>query len=464
LIFTEVRFLLFYAMCFVVYWSLRGNMPRKAWLLVCSYVFYAAWDWRFLFLLFGATLMDYFVGLGLARLEDPRKRRGLLVLSLVGNLGTLCLFKYYDFFVVSGAGLLQQLGLHVEPRTLGLVLPVGISFYTFQTMSYVIDVYRRALVPVRSFFDFALFVSFFTHLVAGPIVRAIDLLPQFRRKRTWKDVNVRGCLILFLVGYVKKACISDNIAPTVDALLVNVGAYDGLDLWLGSLLFLVRLYCDFSGYSDMAIATAGLLGYELLINFDFPFVSRSMTEFWRRWHISLVAWLRDYLYRPLGGNRKGPWRTTLNLWLVYFLTGLWHGASWVYVTWGLYFGLFVFLEHALRRKSAPRIPPVIGHLYFLLVLTVGCIIFPAANLTVATDYIRGMFTGGAVVATAGLDQALWLLIAAFGIGHVLAYRRTLAPLAARLNDWQFALSYGVALALMFPWVAPDYAAFIYFQF
>ena len=464
MIFTEVRFLIFFAICFALYWSLRGNTARKVWLLICSYVFYAAWDWRFCGLLFGSTVLDYFVGLGMARIQDQGRRRLLLICSLVANLGTLCLFKYYDFFVKSGAGLLQLMGLHVEPHLLNLVLPVGISFYTFQTLSYAIDSYRRALVPVRSFLDFALYVGFFTHLVAGPIVRAIDLLPQFSRKRTWQDVNVRGCLALFLVGYVKKACVSDNIAASVDAIFAHPGAYGGADLWLGSFLFLVRIYCDFSGYSDMAIATAGLLGYELLINFDFPFVSRSMSEFWRRWHISLVSWLRDYLYQPLGGGRKGPGRMILNLWIVYFLTGLWHGANWTFVTWGLFFGLVVFLENVVRWKGASKVPRVLQHAYVVLLACVGCTLFPAANIGVAAHYIAGMFSGGAAVVTAHLDSAWWLLILAFAVGHVLAYRRTFAPMVARLTDWQFALSYGVVLALMFPFVAPDYAAFIYFQF
>ena len=465
MIFTEVRFLLFFALCFLVYWSLSGNKPRKVWLLICSYVFYGAWDWRFLFLLFGATVLDYVVGLGLSRQEDPRKRKLLLACSLVGNLGCLALFKYYDFFVKSGAGLLQWLGFDVEPRYLNLVLPVGISFYTFQTLSYAIDVYRRALAPVRSFLDFSLFVSFFTHLVAGPIVRAIDLLPQFTRKRTWADVNVRASLVLFFVGYVKKACISDNMAAGVDAIFADPSAYSGGDLWLGSILFALRIYLDFSGYSDMAIATAGLLGYELLINFDFPFVSRSMTEFWRRWHISLVGWLRDYLYYPLGGSRKGPARTILNLWIVFFLTGLWHGANWTYVAWGLYFGGLVVLENFLfRALPNVKLPFFVGNLYVVILGTIGCVFFNARTIGDAWTYIGGLFTGGSSLPTANLDNAFWLLIPAFAAGHVLAYRRTFVPAVQRLTHWQFALLYGVALALMFPWVAPDYAAFVYFQF
>ncbi len=465
MIFTEVRFLLFFAVSFSVYWLLPTNRSRKLWLLAGSYVFYGAWDWRFLALLVGSTLLDFLVGLGLARTDHPARRRWLLACSVVGQIGTLCLFKYYDFFVTSGAEVLAALGLDVEPRVLNLVLPVGISFYTFQTLSYGIDVYRRVLVPVRSFLDFALYVAFFPQLVAGPIVRAIDFLPQLTRKRLWSDVNVRACLILFLVGYVKKACVSDNIAASIDAIFSDAGTYGGADLWLGSSLFLVRTYCDFSGYSDMAIATAGLLGYELRINFDFPFVARSMSEFWRRWHISLVSWLRDYLYLPLGGGRKGLARMVLNLWIVFFLTGLWHGANWACVTWGLYFGLIVFLENAIPWSGAERVPRVLRHGYVILLACTGCTLFASNDLSVAVRYVGGMFTGGAgSAAAASLDDALWILVAMFAVGHVLAYRRTLAPLAARLNDWQFAVSYGVALALMFPWVAPDYKAFIYFQF
>ncbi|HVS16485.1 MAG TPA: MBOAT family O-acyltransferase, partial [Thermoanaerobaculia bacterium] len=334
MIFTELRFLTFFVAVLAVYWALPANRPRKLWLLIMSFAFYAAWDWRFLSLIFFSISVDYLVGRGLGRTAREGPRRALLLASLGANLGLLGFFKYFGFFVEQAIELGALLGLELHRPSLEIVLPVGISFYTFQTLSYSIDVYRRKIEPTRDLLDLALFVAFFPQLVAGPIVRARDFLPQLERARRWAEVRAAPHLTLFLLGFIKKACVSDNVAATVDAYFAAPQAYDAAGAWIAVLLYAIQIYCDFSGYSDMAIASAGLLGYDLGPNFQHPYVAASPREFWQRWHISLSTWLRDYLYVPLGGNRHGEPRTHRNLMLTMLLGGLWHGAAWSFVLWG----------------------------------------------------------------------------------------------------------------------------------
>ena len=348
MIFTELRFVLFFLVVLAVHWALRSHGARKNWLLVTSYVFYGAWDWRFLFLMAGSTALDYFCGLWLGSTDDPRRRRFAMALSLVGNLGSLALFKYYDFFVESAASLLRSIGFEADTHTLGLVLPAGISFYTFQTLSYTIDVYRRELPVARNFRDFALFVSFFPQLVAGPIVRASDFLPQLDQQSRLADARFRALLFLFLAGFVKKACIADNLAAAIDPVFADPGAHSPSTLWLAAAGYYTQIYCDFSGYSDMAIATAGMLGYRLPINFAFPMLATSITTAWRRWHISLSTWFRDYLYIPLGGNRGSKAFVVRNTMIIFVVSGFWHGANWTFVAWGALNALF-FLPLVLRN-------------------------------------------------------------------------------------------------------------------
>jgi alginate O-acetyltransferase complex protein AlgI len=467
MLFTELRFFAFFLVAFVVHWALPRNGQRKWWLLGCSYLFYGLWDWRFLLLIFASTLIDYFVGLGLARAETPRSRKALLGISLAGNLGILGFFKYYDFFVTAAADFIGLLGFQAHLPTLELILPVGISFYTFQTLSYSIDVYRRQIPVERNLRDLALFVAFFPQLVAGPIVRAADLLPQFAARRVWSQVTVRSHLTLFLMGFVKKACISDNPAILSDRIFADPQAFTLVERWLGVGLYSLQAYCDFSGYSDMAIACAGLLGYELVINFNFPFFSVSVTDFWRRWHISLMTWLRDYVYIPLGGNRRSPLRTYVNLFLVFSLCGLWHGANWNYVTWGMFNGVFLMIERGANRAGHfdPEKPGLHRRAYTHLVWMIGLVLFRAGNMPDALFYIRGLFwpleTGASA---APVDPAWWILIPAFGLVHWVVYRRFLHARLAALPDWAFAGLYGATVAVVLPFVATDYQPFIYFQF
>jgi D-alanyl-lipoteichoic acid acyltransferase DltB (MBOAT superfamily) len=334
-------------------------LPRRAkviHLLVASYVFYGYWDWRFCSLLAISTIVDYFVGRRLFATEEPRRRKRLLLVSVAVNLGILGFFKYFNFFVGSVEAVAAQFGLHVDSLHLNIILPVGISFYTFQTMSYTIDIYRRRLEPTDSFLDFALFVSFFPQLVAGPIERARNLLPQIARLTNPTRTQVSDGLVLITIGYFKKVLIGDTTGRIVVQIFGQDHLYQSPELLLALLLFSVQIYADFSGYSNIARGLAKLLGLELMVNFEQPYLAANITEFWRRWHISLSSWLKDYLYIALGGNRRGPKRTYVNLMLTMLLGGLWHGASWSFVVWGGLHGLYLAGHKFLlgERRIADR--------------------------------------------------------------------------------------------------------------
>ncbi len=468
MIFTEARFFALFALCFGVYWSLRHHTARKWWILFCSAVFYGAWDWRFLGLMYVSVTMDWTIGWMLGRDPVPGGRRTWLIVSLIGNLGILGFFKYFNWFVSSAVAFGSWLGFEVDAPTLRIVLPVGISFYTFQSMSYTIDVYRRELKPARTYLDFAFFVTFFPQLVAGPIVRAIDFLPQLASMRLWKDVNVRACATLFVIGFIKKACIADNISPTVDLIFASPEAWSALSNWIAVVLYAIQIYCDFSGYTDMAIALAGLLGYQLTLNFDFPYLSTNITEFWRRWHISLSTWFRDYLYIPLGGNRRGPARTYLNLAIVFFVCGLWHGASWNFVVWGLMHGAFLivhrFWKGAVAADSAAgRTAAALGAPLTMLGVLAAWVVFRGegvAKTSTMFEVLLGVRAGGVGEAT-----SLWLaFVSACLAAHIVSRARWFVRWHGCVSDWVYAAGLGVVLALVIPWISDGYKPFIYFQF
>ncbi|HVS64977.1 MAG TPA: MBOAT family protein [Thermoanaerobaculia bacterium] len=468
MIFTELRFLAFFVAALAAYWALPANRPRKVWLLLMSYVFYAAWDWRFLSLIWISTLVDYLVGIALGRTERAGRRRALLIASLTVNLGMLGFFKYFGFFVDSAAGLGALLGFTLHRSTLEIVLPVGISFYTFQTLSYSIDVYRRKIEPARNLLDLALFVGFFPQLVAGPIVRAADFLPQLARIRRWTAVRAAPHLTLFLLGFVKKACISDNVAPSVDAYFATPQAYDAASAWIAVLLYAIQIYCDFSGYSDMAIASAGLLGYDLGPNFRHPYVAASPREFWQRWHISLSTWLRDYLYIPLGGSRRGELATHRNLMITMLLGGLWHGAAWNFVLWGAIHGVALSAHRVWGRWRGERVRRTALAVAAGVALTqawvcLGWIFFRAHDLERAWVTVRSWLLLESPGRTT-LDPWWWLLIVAFAMAHALGARGEWTAAAARWPRWAFAAGYGVAVAIVLLFVQVDVQPFIYFQF
>jgi alginate O-acetyltransferase complex protein AlgI len=468
MIFTELRFLTFFAAVFAVHWALPANRGRKAWLLLVSYAFYAAWDWRFLSLILVSTLVDYLVGLGLSRTDVPRTRRALLITSLLANLGLLGFFKYFGFFVDSALQLGELLGLTLHRPSLEIVLPVGISFYTFQTLSYSIDVFRRKIEPTRDLLDLALFVAFFPQLVAGPIVRAADFLPQLRRLRCWSEVQAAPHLTLFLLGFVKKACVSDNVAPVVDAYFAAPQSYDAAGAWIAVLLYAIQIYCDFSGYSDMAIASAGLLGYDLGPNFRHPYAAASPREFWQRWHISLSTWLRDYLYVPLGGSRGSELATHRNVMVTMLLGGLWHGAAWSFVLWGGLHGVALVGHRLWRRwrgeRERPSWPSIAaGVVLTQLLVCLGWILFRAHDLERAWVTVRSwlLFED---FGTSTVDPWWWVVIAGFALAHLAGARGFRVEAAARCPRWSFALAYGVAVAVVLLFVQVDVQPFLYFQF
>lgn len=359
MLFNSNVFLQFFAAFLLLYYLVRQNLRARNWLLVAaSYLFYGWWDYRFLSLLFISSLVDYLVGLRLDAVGAPGKRRLWLIISLAANLGILGFFKYYGFFVESFAALLEGLGMRVSLQTLNIVLPVGISFYTFQTMSYTLDVYRGKLMPIGNLVTFMAYVAFFPQLVAGPIERASHLLPQMESTRIITRRMVEVGIWLVLWGMFTKVVVADNLAPLVDMAYQQAHPSGPLVI-LGTIAFALQIYGDFSGYSDIARGLAMMLGFDLMINFNLPYLATSIREFWRRWHISLSTWLRDYLYIPLGGNRQGESRAGLNLFITMLLGGLWHGAAWHFVAWGGWHGLGLFVHRwwTRRRIKAPNASP-----------------------------------------------------------------------------------------------------------
>ena len=466
MLFSELRFLPFFLVAFCVHWLLRENRSRKLWLLACSYFFYAAWDWRFLSLILFSTLVDYTVGIRMSR--PGARRRAWLNLSLVVNLGLLGFFKYFNFFIDSAATLLESVGLQPNLPTLQIVLPVGISFYTFQTLSYSIDVWAGRLKPVRSLLDLAFFVAFFPQLVAGPIVRAVDFLPQVTEKRVFARVDVRAALMLFLVGYIKKACISDNLAPYVDEYFANPEGFNALGSWTATLFYAVQLYCDFSGYSDMAIACAALLGYRLILNFYFPYFAGSIAEFWRRWHVSLSSWIRDYLYIVLGGNRGGRGAMYRNLFVALVLCGLWHGAAWRFILFGALqaFALIGRIEWNRRvpeESVAARCMGVLGQPLTFLFFIATLIVFRTIGFADTWVALRSFLF---LQSPGDLDfgPTVFWLFPALALVHYVTYRRWLATWWRKLPAGGFAVAFGLLIAVVQPFVATQSEPFIYFQF
>lgn len=451
---------------------------RNAILLAASYVFYAAWDWRFLGLLMLSTAVDFVLGGALGRLQDARKRRLCVVTSLVVNLGILGIFKYFDFFAESFDSACRALGLHVQTVTLDVVLPVGISFYTFQSLAYTIDVYRRRLKPEPSPLRFALFVAFFPQLVAGPIERPGDLLPQFKRTRhvTWARVSTGAHLIA--VGLFKKVVIADTVARVADAAF-GLGHPSGLQVLVGVYAFAFQIYCDFSGYSDIARGAARCLGFELSRNFDMPYFSASPSEFWRRWHITLSSWLRDYLYISLGGNRRGKGRTFQNLMLTMVLGGLWHGAAWTFVIWGTLHGAILCVYRVIERPLRDRVASfslVIQRLlrFFAVILffhlvCVSWVFFRAEDFTHAVTLLGALVSeptrdpSRALSALGPVRLSFGLVSALLGV-QILQYFKHNRWIVFGSPAPVRGLVYAVA-ALLFVWVGEDGgAAFIYFQF
>ncbi len=394
MLFNSFAFFIFFPIVLGLYWILPFRAQNYM-LLFASYFFYGYWDWRFLSLIAISTIVDYFTGLKIQQENDSnsvdsqRKKKIWLTVSMCTNLGILGFFKYYNFFAESMTEALGGLGMTVDPLYLNIILPVGISFYTFQTMSYTIDIYRGEMKPTRQFWDFALYVSFFPQLVAGPIERAKALLPRILNKRTFCKAQFYEGLHLILLGLFKKVFVADNLAPYVDRVF-RAADPTGFEVLCGGWMFAFQVYCDFSGYSDIARGCAKCMGIELMINFNHPYVAGSPVERWQRWHISLSSWLRDYLYIPLGGSRGGKFKVYRNLALTMILGGLWHGAAWNFVLWGAWEGVMLVVHRLCKPFWDTRsffrdlVPPIVMRLFkmFLMfnLINVGLIIFRTKSI------------------------------------------------------------------------------------
>ena len=352
MLFNSISFAIFLPIIFVLYWFFTNKSLKlqNLLLLVASFYFYSCWDWRFVFLLLFSILLDYFSGIKMENSKNSNERKFWLWLSIGINLGFLGLFKYYNFFAENFAEMLQNFGLKVNPWTLKVILPVGISFYTFHGLSYVLDIYFKRIKAERNFVEYAVFVSFFPLLVAGPIERATHLLPQIKVKREFSYEKAVDGMRQILWGLFKKMVIADNCAVFANQIFANSATASGSELVLGALFFTFQIYGDFSGYSDIAIGTARLFGFSLMRNFNYPYFSRDIAEFWRRWHISLSSWFRDYLYIPLGGSQGGMWMKVRNTFIIFLVSGFWHGANWTFIVWGLLNAIY-FLPLLLQNKN-----------------------------------------------------------------------------------------------------------------
>jgi len=392
--YTKLEFMLFMVTTVMLLLLNQNNNYRKTLLLIASCYFYAYYDYRFLALLAVPIFVDFNIGKAICRSKHAYQRKIWLVTSLTVNLGILLVFKYCNFFIQSFQPLLELVG--VNARTLDLILPLGISFYTFKTLSYIIDVYYGKIEPCSSLMDYALFICFFPTLLAGPIIRASSFLPQLRSAPSIKWKGVRLGFRLFAVGLFKKVFIADNLAAFVDAFYANPTLYDTTTTWLGVFAYSLQIYFDFSGYSDMAIGSSLLLGYQIETNFNFPYISRSIREFWRRWHITLSTWIRDYIYIPLGGSRKGNIRAYSNLLVAMLLCGLWHGAGWTFVIWGGFHGVALIIERILQHNGLVAevneqtgiVSSIIRCLITLSVVTVGWIFFRSPDFATAVTIIE----------------------------------------------------------------------------
>lgn len=487
MLFNSIDFAIFLPIVFALYWfvTLKNLKTQNLLVVIASFVFYGWWDWRFLSLILFSIITDYFIGLWLFQTKKEKKRKMILWISIIVNLGFLGFFKYYNFFLDNFISAFSFFGKEINGNSLHIILPVGISFYTFQTLSYTIDVYRRKLNPTKDFIAFAAFVSFFPQLVAGPIERATNLLPQFQKNRKFKYSKAVDGMRQILWGLFKKIVIADNCAEYANIIFNNSADYSGSSLVLGAVLFAIQIYGDFSGYSDIAIGTARLFGIRLMKNFAFPYFSRDIAEFWRRWHISLSTWFRDYLYIPLGGSRGSTWKQIRNVFIIFIVSGFWHGANWTFIFWGFLNAVYFLpllvthrnrnhIEIVAENKILPTLKEVfqMGITFSLTVF--AWIFFRAENLSHAFEYIYRIFnstlfsiprifdpnTGESV-----FSKPFLLLLTGFMI------------LEWRGREWEFALekfgvnqkrysrySFYYFLLILIYWFGGKEQEFIYFQF
>ena len=404
MLFNSFDFLVFFPIVFIIYWFvLNKNLKyQNIFLLLSSYVFYAWWDWRFLLLIIFSSIIDYNAAIQISKTQNKNKKKHWLILSLVINLGLLAVLKYFNFFSESFSNLFSSIGWQVDTLTLNVILPVGISFYTFQTLSYTIDVYRKEIKPSKDIIAFFTFVTFFPQLVAGPIERAKNLLPQFYKKRKINYAFASDGMRQIAWGLFKKVVVADNAAIIVNEVFINYQDQSAINLLIGAIFFAFQIYGDFSGYSDIAIGTARLLGFDLKQNFAFPYFSRDIAEFWRRWHISLSTWFRDYVYIPLGGSKGSNLNKIKNTFIIFLVSGLWHGANWTFIFWGLLNALY-FLPLLISNRNRshinivaensifPNIKDFIKILFTFFITVLAWVFFRAPSIEIAFEYIFKIF-------------------------------------------------------------------------
>jgi len=480
MLFNTPEYFFFFSTVFLVYLVLSFR-AQNVWLLTASYLFYGSWDWRFLFLLLASTVIDYSAGLVIyAARERNAARTAKLALawSVGGQLAILGFFKYFNFFAESAAALLGHVGLRASLPTLNVILPVGISFYTFQTMSYTIDIYRGAFAPTRNFVDFALSVAFFPHLVAGPIQRARSLIVQIERPRAITQEHWERGLTLIAIGLLRKVAIADPAGSLADAYFASPSSFTSIPLACGLVLYGFQIYNDFAGYSEMARGSANLLGFELMRNFRHPYFARNVSEFWSRWHISLSTWLRDYLYVSLGGNRRGEARTYANLMITMLLGGLWHGASWNFVIWGGLHGAYLCVYHYVRRRRAsphpdevgvrrpfvfsPTVRAVVNGAVVYALVTFSWLFFRAHDLATTSAYLHGL-----LALRLGFEGAVLPVVSLAAMTLAIDIPQALADNECALIDWppmrRAAFVTAGLLFILFSGTR-GHEPFIYFQF
>ncbi|MDD2564107.1 MAG: MBOAT family protein [Salinivirgaceae bacterium] len=483
MLFNSIDFAIFLPIVFLLYWFVtQKNLSLQNSLIVASsYLFYGWWDWRFLSLILFSTLVDFLVGMHLEKQENATRRRVLLWISILINLGFLGFFKYYNFFLDNFVSIFSLFGAKFNASSLQIILPVGISFYTFQTLSYTIDVYKRKLPATTNFIAFAAFVSFFPQLVAGPIERATNLLPQFYKKRGFSYDKATDGLRQILWGLFKKVVIADNCAEFANTIFENSADASGSTLLLGAIFFTFQIYGDFSGYSDIAIGTARLFGFNLMQNFAFPYFSRNMAEFWRRWHISLSTWFRDYLYIPIGGSKVGTWKKIRNTLIIFIVSGFWHGANWTFIVWGALNALYIIPimlakknRNYLNIVAKDRILPSISDFFRIVstfALTVfAWIFFRATSLEHAINYISGIFSKSIISIPdfQNMGSALVTLLLIFGFMAVEWNGRrdqfaiqNIANIHSRPARW---ILYSLIIFIIGMYMQTYETPFIYFQF
>ncbi|HEX7450317.1 MAG TPA: MBOAT family protein [Pirellulales bacterium] len=474
MLFCSERFLLFFTIVFAAYWALRWHTARIYLLLAASFYFYASWN-SWLALIIGvSTTIDYLVARGMDATDHPGRRKLLLSITVVANLSLLCYFKYANFFLHSLEEALRAAGSTASLPVLSVMLPIGISFYTFEAINYAVDVYRRHVPAERNLAHFMLFITFFPHLVAGPIVRARDFLPQIRQRKHWDWARMQLGAQFFLMGLFKKLAIADRMAMFADPVFANPEQYRTSAVWLAVLAYALQIYCDFSGYTDMALGTAHMLGFKLARNFNMPYAAANVSEFWHRWHISLSSWLRDYLFIPLGGSRGTAWQTNRNLLITMTLGGLWHGASWTFVAWGVLHGLLLvghryFRDFCRTRPALERAlasPPGTAGRIALTFFTVcmAWVFFRATTFTAAATVFGHLFAAHQGLALPMHKESL-LVLAGVVLGcHLVGMAGLWPKWSVRVPAPLLGMSYALLLTVTLV-LAPDAGkAFIYFQF